>query len=191
MAINKVEYGNQTLIDLTNTTASASDVASGKYFDTNAGARTQGTASLVTLLATKSLGTISTSNTQAVDTGQTVSVSNLSNYDLLVVETSVSTQTNNRHVCTVGVIQLYNSSNISSGKAGGSISNNKINWKLSDNTTSSRSGTTAYGIYPNTISISNGVATISMYQRYNSTATGTINGNYTTRVYGINLYALI
>ena len=45
MAINKVVYGNTTLIDLTNTTATASDVASGKYFYTNSGVRTQGTAS--------------------------------------------------------------------------------------------------------------------------------------------------
>lgn len=45
MAINKVNYGNTTLIDLTDTTATASDVASGKYFYTNAGVRTQGTAS--------------------------------------------------------------------------------------------------------------------------------------------------
>lgn len=45
MAINKVNYGNTTLIDLTDTTATASDVASGKYFYTNAGVRTQGTSS--------------------------------------------------------------------------------------------------------------------------------------------------
>ena len=45
MAINQVKYGNTTLIDLTDTTAEASDVASGKYFYTKAGVRTQGTAS--------------------------------------------------------------------------------------------------------------------------------------------------
>lgn len=45
MAINLVKYGNTTLIDLTDTTATASDVAQGKYFYTNAGVRTQGTAS--------------------------------------------------------------------------------------------------------------------------------------------------
>lgn len=45
MAVNKVEYGNTTLIDLTPTTATASDVASGKIFFTNAGVRTTGTAS--------------------------------------------------------------------------------------------------------------------------------------------------
>lgn len=45
MAKNKVVYNGQTLIDLTDTTATAADVASGKYFYTNAGVRTQGTAS--------------------------------------------------------------------------------------------------------------------------------------------------
>lgn len=45
MAKNKVVFNGQTLIDLTDTTAAASDVASGKYFYTNAGVRTQGTAS--------------------------------------------------------------------------------------------------------------------------------------------------
>lgn len=43
MAINKVEFGNTTIIDLTDTTAEASDVASGKYFYTKAGVRTLGT----------------------------------------------------------------------------------------------------------------------------------------------------
>ena len=42
MAINKVDYGNTTLIDLTNTTATANDVVANKYFYTNAGVRTSG-----------------------------------------------------------------------------------------------------------------------------------------------------
>ena len=45
MAVNKVNYGNTTIMDISDTTATASDVASGKYFYTNAGERTQGTAS--------------------------------------------------------------------------------------------------------------------------------------------------
>lgn len=43
MAINKVIYGGNTIMDITDTTAGASDVASGKYFYTNAGVKTQGT----------------------------------------------------------------------------------------------------------------------------------------------------
>lgn len=44
MAINKVTYGNTTLIDLTDTTAIASDVAQGKYFYGKDGVKTEGTA---------------------------------------------------------------------------------------------------------------------------------------------------
>ena len=45
MAINKVNYGNTTLIDLTDTTAEASDVAQGKYFYGKDGVKTEGTGS--------------------------------------------------------------------------------------------------------------------------------------------------
>ena len=46
MAVNKVIYDGNTLIDITDTTATASDVASGKYFYTNAGVKTAGSAIL-------------------------------------------------------------------------------------------------------------------------------------------------
>lgn len=42
-------YGTATFTDVTDTTAAAADVASGKYFYTAAGARTQGTASAGTV----------------------------------------------------------------------------------------------------------------------------------------------
>ena len=61
----------------------------------------------------------------------------------------------------------------------------------SGNTTTTNVSTTAYGVYPNSCSVSSGTATIQMYRRYNSTSTGTMNGTYTARVYGVNLYDLI
>ena len=45
MAINKVVYDGSTLIDLTDTTAVASDVAQGKYFYDKTGQKVEGTAS--------------------------------------------------------------------------------------------------------------------------------------------------
>ena len=144
-----------------------------------------------TLLATKSLGTISTSSTSATDTGQSLTVSGINSYDALIVETSVDTVVNNRHTCTVAVILFAATSNRNT-KSGATIATLKQNYKISSSgVTTQRAGTTAYGIYPNSITISNGTATIPMYQRYNSTSTGTINGTYTARVYGLNLFDLI
>ena len=118
-------------------------------------------------------------------------MSGINNYDLLIVEASVDTVTNGRHCATITPIFLTASSSIGT-KNGGTVMSNKMNIKVSSNGTyTSVQGTTAYGIYANSISISNGNATIVMYRRYNSTSTGTINGTYTARVYGVNLYDLI
>lgn len=65
-----------------------------------------------TLLATLSMGTISTSSTQAADTGKSISVSGINNYDALIVETSVDTKTNNRHAATGSFIWLTASSTV-------------------------------------------------------------------------------
>ena len=46
MAINKVIYGGNTLIDISDTNAEASDVASGKYFYGKDGVKTQGSSTL-------------------------------------------------------------------------------------------------------------------------------------------------
>lgn len=144
-----------------------------------------------TLLTTYAVGSVSTSSTSAGDTGKSISVSSISAYDLLLVETSVDTVTNNRHTCTVGLILLTASSDVGT-KDGATVMSNKLNMKISSaGATSTRQNTTAYGIYPNSCTLSNGNATIPLYRRYNSTYTGTINGTYTARVYGIKLYDLI
>lgn len=144
-----------------------------------------------TLLTTYSMGSISTSSTSATDTGKSISVSGVNDYDLLIVETSVNSVTNNRHTATTRLILLTASSTVGT-KNGATIATATWNSKISSSAvTTTRANTTAYGVYPNSCTVSDGTATLAMYQRYNSTQTGTINGTYTTRVYGIKLYDLI
>lgn len=143
------------------------------------------------LLATLSLGTISTSSTSATNTNKSVSVPNVNDYDLLIVETTVATRVNDQHLGTTNLIWLTASSNISA-KNVSAISTATWNVKTdSSGIATTRSSTTKYGIYANSCTVSSGTATIPMYQRYNSTQTGTINGNYTTKVYGVRIYTLV
>ena len=197
VTLPKTGGGTATFTDVTDTTAAASDVASGKYFYTAAGVRTQGTSSggggtsNFTLLGSKSLGTISTSSTTDTDTGQTIVVTGWNDYDLLVCECSVDTQTNNRHTCSTRTAWLTASSNVTT-KNGCTFATATWNSKRSSSgTTTTRAGTTAYGVYAKAGTISGTNLTITIYQRYNSTSTGTINGSYTMRVYGVKIYDLI
>ena len=199
VTLPKTGGGTATFTDVTDTTAAASDVASGKYFYTSAGVKTQGTSSggggssNWVLLGTKSLGTISTNSTTDTDTGQTIVIgsSAWNDYDLLVCECSVDTQTNGRHTCSTRLCYLTASSTIGT-KNGCTFATATWNTKKSSSgTTTSRSGTTAYGVYAKAGTISGTNLTITIYQRYNSTSSGTINGSYTMRVYGVKLYDLI
>lgn len=199
----KTGGGTATFTDVTDTTASASDVASGKYFYTSAGVKTQGTSSggggssNHVLLGTLALGTISTSSTSATDTGKSITVKGIYDYDLLICECSVDTQTNNRHTCTTRLCWLTASSDIAT-KNGATFATATWNTKRSSGgVATSRSSTTQYGVYAYGATVSsgstgdNGQAVITIYQRYNSTQTGTINGSYTMRVYGVKIYDLI
>ena len=201
VTLPKTGGGTASFTDVTDTTAAASDVASGKYFYTSAGVRTQGTSSggggtsNWTLLGTKDCGTISTSSTTAATINKDFTVSGVDDYDLLVVETSVNTKTNGRHAATARLIWLTAGSTIDT-KNGATIATATWNVKLSSSgVATSRSSTTPRGIYPYscTVSTTNGVtsAAFVMYSCYNSTQTGTINGTYTARVYGVKLYDLI
>lgn len=173
---------------------SETKTANGTYDVTNLASlvvNVSGGSGIGTLLNTTSIGAVSTTSTQAASLNVSCEVSGINSYDLLIVESSVNTKTNGRHAATVGLIFLTGSSSVGT-KNGATVATVKLNTKLSSNgTATSVAGTTAYGIYPNSCSVSDGTATIPMYRRYNSTSTGTINGTYTARVYGVNLYNLI
>lgn len=192
---NKQGGGTAIFADPSGTTAAASDVAQGKYFLTSAGVLTQGTASgggggIGTLLLTEEIGQLTSSSTTAASTGKTLSVSGINSYDLLIVESSVKSVTNNRHIATARIIALTASSDIATKNS--ATMSSAWNCKASSaGAVTSRFGSTAYGVYPESCTISNGNASMPMYVRYQSTTTGTINGSYTARVYGVKLYDLI
>lgn len=191
----------ETYYETSDATATAADVAAGKIFYGSSGMDT-GTASGggggsgggLTLIYTLSLGTLSTTSTSATDTTKTLSLGSTTNYDdydMLIVDISVNSPTNGRHTSTVSTIYLTGTSNVST-KNTIAVGSNKWNSKLgSTGTASTRQSTTAYGVYVYSASQSNGTLTVTIYYRYNSNYTGTLNGSYTARVYGIKLMDLI
>ena len=146
------------------------------------------------LIQTTSIGSLTTSSTSAQDTGKTVSCASTTgwaNYDLLLVDISVDTKTNGRHTSTVTPVILTGTSNVNT-KNTYTVGSNKWNSKLgSTGTASTRQSTTAYGVYINAASVSSNTLNMTVYYRYNSNNTGTLNGTYTARVYGIKLIDLI
>ena len=203
VTLPKTGGGTARFTDVTDTTAAAGDVASGKYFYTSAGVKTQGTASggggtdHLTKIATKSLGTISTSSTSAADTGQTLAITatDYKDYDMLVAICHTSPHTNGRHVATVRLINFSATSTLTT-KTSTQIATSTQHWKLnSSGTLQMRSGTTPYGVYVNAATLDTSSSpnkiTLTIYQRYNSTSSGTINGSYVLDVYGVKLQDLL
>ena len=199
VGLPKTGGGEAEFFDVSDTTAAAADVASGKYFYTAAGVRTAGTSSGgggggLAKIATESLGTISTSSTNAADTGQKLSITGFDEYDLLVCICHTSPHTNGRHVATVRLLSFAATSNVST-KTSAVIATSTQHYKLSSSgTLSERTGTTPYGVYVNAATILTGdprTLTLTIYQRYNSTSTGTINGSYVLDVYGVKLQDLL
>lgn len=147
----------------------------------------------LTKIATKSLGTISATNTQAADTGQTLDVTGFDDYDMLICICHTSPHTNGRHVATVRFIIFSATSDVNI-KTGNTMSTATPTYKLSSSgELSVRASTSAYGVYVASASISESEPrklTLMIYQRYNSTNSGTVNGNYTLDVYGVKLQDL-
>ena len=146
------------------------------------------------LLQTTSLGALSTTSTSATSTNKTVSLASSTNwddYDLLIVDISVDSITNNRHTSSVSFVINTGTSNVST-KNTYTVGSNVWNSKASSSgTESSRQSTSKYGVYVNSASVSSSTLSLPIYYRYNSNSTGTLNGTYTARVYGIKLIDLI
>ena len=198
--VPKTGGGIATFSDPSGTTAAASDVAQGKLFLDASGVLTTGTASggggtdKFVLLKTESLGSLSTTNQSSTDTGKTIQLAQSSgwqDYDFLLVDISVDTVTNGRHTSSVTSLLITGTSDVGTKNTYtvlANVWNSRLN---SSGTASSRQSTTKYGVYINAASASNNTLTLAVYYRYSSNYSGTINGNYTARVYGIKLIDLI
>ena len=190
----------------TGVTVSASELVSGSETKTSNGTYdvtnlaelvvnvSGGGGSGLTKLATKDIGTISTSSTSAADTGQTLDVEGFDAYDLLICITHTSPHTNNRNLGTIRLVNLAATSNVNT-KTGTGVATSTQNIKLSSGgVIQTRVGTTPYGVYVNTATLNTSGTrriTLTIYQRYNSTSSGTINGHYVLDVYGLKLSDLL
>lgn len=198
--------GTQTINAVTTTNLTADNIKSGVVVqvgdasDSDCVTSVTGTYSggggsdRLVLLQTTSIGTLSTSSTSAADTGKTVTLASTTNwddYDLLLVDISVNTTTNGRHTSTVSGVLLTGTSNVTTKNTYTVIGNKWNSKRSSSGTASTRQSTTAYGVYINAASASSGTLTLTVYYRYNNNSTGTLNGTYTARVYGIKLIDLI
>lgn len=143
----------------------------------------------ITLLKTESLGSVVSSSTTQTSLGKSITVSGCNGYDLLLVEATVETVTNSRHVSTITIIGLGQLRSSPTIVYNGCCWNTKAN-NIGTVNTSILNGT-SYGVYPVDSSISSGTATLPMYVRYSSTNTSTIDGTYTVKVYGMNLVDFI
>ena len=193
--------GTQTIKGVSQTNLTADNIKSGTTVTISNGSTNiwsvlgtytgSGGGSGLTLLKTTSLGSLQTSSTAASDTGKSMTVTGYNDYDVLIVDVSVDTPTNGRHTSTVSFVLLTGTSDVET-KNTYTVATNKWNSKLSSNGTgSTRQSASGYGVYVNAASVSSSTMTLTFYQRYNSNSTGTLNGTYTARVYGVKLYDLI
>lgn len=141
-----------------------------------------------------SLGNLSTTSTSAVSTGETITIarSEFNDYDALLViiqkDDAIEDIPNNNHIATIGITFLYGDS-IYTTMNTAYTPTVKYNYKKGGSgDIESRSSNTAHGVYhASSYSGSTQILTLSISMRYNSSYTGTINGDYTARIYGINL----
>ena len=181
----KTGGGTASFFDVSDTTASASDVASGKYFYTSAGVKTQGTGSGGTspwvLLGSTTL-TVNTTSTTAASAGTIDCGSSAFTKDD-VIWVHIRGQGGKRSGYFYGSDTIF----INHQKANGSTSTFSAPAVEYIRVSSSGTYTTAtgsYGVYGYSI---NSSGTVTIRRRYNSTNTLTINDKFDVYVYKLSL----
>lgn len=156
-----------------------------------------GGASRLALLATKSLGAVSTSSsTEASIVGSRIdfNFNDVGDYEALISIVSADTKVANYHYATYGEVRLSRSKDTFHQKDSYmSVLPNTNYWvRESDMSLVSYADTTAYGIYPRALASSSGSDFyLFFYSKFNGTRTKTIDGTYTARIYGLKMLDLI
>lgn len=148
-----------------------------------------------TLLHTESLGLIQYSSTSAGSLDKSITVSGVTDYDLLIVVISADNKIANQHQATASFILMTTNGSFYSDLDGNRSSryplSDRINY-IKDSSGNIASRCAQNGVYPYAPTVaSDGTIAMPIYARYNGNTTGTINDTYTARVYGVNLYELL
>lgn len=135
----------------------------------------------MTLLQTVDCGHLKTSSTSATDTGISADV-DVTGYDELV-SVSVSNATDTGyHKATIAFTTIYGSNRNSPNRNYALL--NGIVFKITS--TGYQTASAPQGVWAVINGIADGIATVNVNMRYNSTNTGTIDGDYTLYLYGID-----
>lgn len=182
----KTGGGTASFVDVTDTTAAAADVASGKYFYTSAGVRTAGTSSGgsggLTLVASESVTTSTTSTTAS-----TVQTWNTGHSEIWqsqkVIFVKIRDHAGKRSGYFFGSDNYFVPLQPINGSTGTSSTNRVGYCYCYDGNTPWKSSTSSYGVFADTI-YSDG--RLRIRQRYNSSSSLTVNGTYDIEVYLID-----
>lgn len=147
-----------------------------------------------TLLHTESLGHCQTTSTSAVEV-KSFDVSGVNPYDLLIVETSIDTLATLRFIASTSFVLLLDRSYDITTKYETRLANEHWMCSTSGSNTQieTKRYTSCYGVYLAYVSsvVTSGTITLNMSMRRSSAYASTVNGDFTTRVYGVSLYDLI
>lgn len=180
----KTGGGSASFVDITDTTAAASDVASGKYFYTADGTRTLGTASggggsSFELLSSSEL-TVKTTSTSAASAG-TVALGSSAYTKDKIIWVNIRDKSGKRAGYFFGSDAFF----VNYYKADGLTTTISVPAVLCMRyTTSSALAATAgqYGVYGYSI---NSSGTLTIRRRYNSSYSLTIDSTYVIKVYAV------
>lgn len=183
LEVPKSGGGTALFTDVSDTTAAAADVASGKYFYTSAGAYTAGTASgggsSYTLLDSFDVEASTTSTSTTTLTTYSIAITNPADEMIYI-------QVRDKAGARSGY--FYGTDLFLPQPQDGSIMNAYRGlFVLMANSNGVVSTTTStYGVYLQIQSIASGTYNFNVNARYNSSYTGTIDGTYAVNIYRLS-----